>query len=131
MQPVRCFARLPPVATNSMKRSRRSTLRSAACCLRDTACEHAKHFTVERLAQHLVFVARVDVRVDVDLDHIDAVLDLLEIGAVEAAANQVGGPYCRVDHLFGCLADSHRFSLALHHRLALDYLVYLPVTRTS
>jgi hypothetical protein len=33
---------------------------------------------------------RVDVGVDVDFDEIDAVLDLLEIGAVEAAADQVG-----------------------------------------
>lgn len=34
---------------------------------------------------------------------IDAVLDLLEIGAVQAAADQVGGPHSRVDHLLGCL----------------------------
>src|SRR3954470_15886026 len=67
--------------------------RSAPRSLRDAAREHAKHFAVERLAQHLVLDARVDVRVDVDFDEIDAVLDLLEIGAVEPAADQVGGPY--------------------------------------
>src|SRR5205814_5459917 len=54
------------------KRLRRWTLRSA-CSLPYAAREHAKDFTVEQLAHHLVFVARVDVRVDVDLDEIDAV----------------------------------------------------------
>src|SRR5206468_5272604 len=92
MQPVGCLSRLSPFTTNSMKPSRRWALGTAACSLRDAAREHAKHFAVERLAQHLVFVARVDVRVAVDLDEIDAVLDLLEIGAVQAAADQVGGP---------------------------------------
>src|SRR5256714_6091927 len=117
MQPVRCFSRLPPFTTNCMKPSRDWALRSAACSLRDAAREHAKDFAVERLAQHLVFVARVDVRVDVDLDEIDAVVDLLEIGAVQAAADQVGGSYRRVDHPLGCLADGHRFGLALDHLL--------------
>src|SRR5438045_4148750 len=148
MQPVRCFSRLPPFTTNSMKpsleylraarsgvrarggpsHSRRSAFRGAACSLRDAAREHAKNFAVERLAQHLVFVARVDVRVDVDLDEIDAILDLLEIGAVQAAADQVGGPYSRVDHLLGCLTDCHRFGLTLDQLLlAFDYPVDLPV----
>src|SRR5205085_3047054 len=93
------------------KRLRRWTLRSA-CSLPYAAREHAKDFTVEQLAHHLVFVARVDVRVDVDLDEIDAVLDLLEIGAVQAAADEVGGPHSRADHPLGCLADGHRFGLA-------------------
>src|SRR3954469_23772870 len=96
--------------------------------LRDAAREHAKDFAVERLAEHHVFVARVDVRVDVDLDEIDAVLDLLEIRAVQAAADQVGGPYSRVDNLLGRLADGHRFGLAFDGLLlALDHLDYLPV----
>src|SRR5438067_6021528 len=127
MQPVRCLARLSPFRTNSMKRSRRSTLRSAVCSLGDAAREHAKDFAVERRAQHLVFVACVDVRVDVHFDEIDAVLDLLDIGAIKAAADQVRGPYGRVDHLLGCLADGHRDGLALDRvLLALD-LDYLPV----
>src|SRR5204862_7698068 len=79
-------------ARGGPSRSWRSTLRSAASSLRDAAREHAEDFAVERLAQHLVFVARVDVRIAVDLDEIDAVLDLLQIGAVQAAADQVGGP---------------------------------------
>src|SRR5438105_12545928 len=103
MQPVRCFPELPPLTLNSMKLS----------SLRDAAREHAKDFAVERLAQHLVFVARVDVRVAVDLDEIDAVLDLLEIDAVQAAADQVAGPHSPVDHLLGYLPDGHRFGLAL------------------
>src|SRR5689334_8198660 len=125
MQPVRCSSRLLLFATNSMKRSRRS-LPSDACSLRDAARKDAKYFAVEHLAQHLVFVAGVDVGIDVDLDEIDAVPDLLEIGAVQAAAYQVGGPYSRVDHLFGCLADGHRFGLAVD-QLALDNFVHLPV----
>src|SRR3954469_6062108 len=95
--------------------------------LRDAARENAKDFPVERLAEHLVFIAGVDVRVDVDFDEIDAVLDLLEIDAVQAAADQVGGPYSRIDHLLRCLADGHRYGLALDRLfLALD-LDYLPV----
>jgi hypothetical protein len=43
-------------------------LRSTACCLGDAAREHPEDFAVKGLAQDLVFVARVDVRVDVDLD---------------------------------------------------------------
>src|SRR5690349_8839505 len=119
MQPVRCCARLSTFTKNSIKRSRRSTLRSDACGLRDAAREHAKDFAVERVAEHLVFVARVDVRIDVDLDEIDAVVDLLQIGAVQPAADQVGGPYSRVDHLLGRLAYGHCFGLAVDQLLIL------------
>src|SRR4051794_24474159 len=115
MQPVRCLSRLSPFTKNCMNRSRRSTLRRAARSLRDAARERAKDFAIERLAQHLVFVARVDVRVDVDFNEIDAVLDLLQIGAVKAATDQVGGPYRCVDHHLGCLADGQRFGLAFGH----------------
>src|SRR5689334_15881910 len=117
MQPVCCCSRLPPFTTNSMERSRRRALRSTAYSLRDAAREYAEDFAIERVAEHLVFVTRVDVRVDVDLDEIDAVLHLLQIGAVEAASDQVRGAQSRGDHLLGCLADGQRFRLALNQLL--------------
>src|SRR3954469_11961168 len=119
--------RRPRCSRCAASRGFRRSRRTPSNCLRDAAREHAKDFAVERLAEHLVFVARVDVRVDVDFDEIDAVLDLLEIGAVQAAADQVRGPYGRVDHVLGCLADGHRYGLALDGLfLALD-LDDLPV----
>src|SRR4051812_15403180 len=110
-------------ASRGFRRSRRTPSNG----LGDAAREHAKDFAVERLAEHLVFVARVDVRVDVDFDEIDAVLDLLEIDAVQTAADQVGGPYSRIDHLLRYLANGHRYGLAFDRFFLALHLDYLPV----
>src|SRR5690348_9495403 len=104
-QPVRCSTRLPLRTTNSMSRSGRRASCSVRSGLRDAAREDAKDLPVQRSAEHLVFVAGVDVRVDVDFDEIHAVLDLLQVDAVQAPADQAGGAHRHVDHLLGHLAD--------------------------
>src|SRR5947207_12108805 len=119
--------RRPRCSRCAASRGFRRLRRTPSNALGNAAREHANDFAVERLAEHLVFVARVDVRVDVDFNQIDAVADLLEVGAVQAAADQVGGPYGRVDHLLGCLADGLCFGLALDGPLLALDLDYLPV----
>src|SRR2546423_8653132 len=92
MQPVRCFSRLPALTLNSMPGR-------AASSLRDAAREHAKDFAVERFAQHPVFDPRVDVRVAVDLDEIEAGVDPLPAHSLQAPAGPVGGGPSAVDPL--------------------------------
>src|SRR5690242_2366323 len=117
MQPVRCLPRLPASTSNSTS------------SLRDAPREHAEDFTVERVTQRLVLDPRVDVRVAVDLDEVHAILDLLEVHAVEAAADEVGGAHGEVDHPAGRLADGERGRIALDELLAFADLVDLPVAR--
>src|SRR4051812_19739068 len=118
MQPVRCVPSLPALALNSTSP------------LRDAAREHAKNFAIQCLAQHLVFVARVEVGIAVDLDEVHVAVDLLEVHSVEAAAHQVGGAHCHVDDLLGRLAHRHRLGLAFDHLLTFFiHLDDLPVAR--
>src|SRR5689334_18762537 len=92
MQPVRCFAMFPALMLNST---------SSLC---DAPREHAEDFPVERVAHGLVLDARIDVRIAVDLDEIEAVLHLLDVHAVKAASDEVGGAHGKLDHLLGRLA---------------------------
>src|SRR6185312_1259691 len=128
MQPARCSTTLPLCMANFMQRSGRRSVCSVRAGLRDAAREDAKDFPVQRSAEHLILVAGVDVGVDVDFDEIHAVLDLLQVDAVQAPADQAGGSHGRIDDLLGHLADGHCLGLALDQLfLALDHLVHLPV----
>ena len=76
----------------------------------------------------MVFVARIDARVVVDLDHIAAPADQLQVNAIEAIADQVRRAQRAVDDHARRLANGERERLALGVRIGF-VLVHLPVAR--
>src|SRR5919201_4444161 len=99
---------VPPAA--AARRARGSCRRANA--LADAAQEDADHFAGERVLEELVLTARVDARVVVDLDHVAALPDELQVHAVQSVADQIGRAQCRVHDNARRLADGERRRLA-------------------
>src|SRR3546814_9747273 len=64
----------------------------------DPPHERLQQGPVQRVLQHLVLDAGIDVRVVVDLDHEDAAVVLLEVDAVQALAHQPGRGHRSEEH---------------------------------
>ena len=79
-----------------------------ALALADPAQEHAHDFAVKRVLQHAILVAGVDVGIVVDFDHVALLAVLLQVDAVKAVADQVGGANRGAYHDLGRLADRQR-----------------------
>src|SRR5690348_6560552 len=96
----------------------------------DALQENAHDLPVKGIFKYAIFVARIHIRVVVDLYHIELVADLLKVNSVKSVTDEICGSQRNRDQLLGSLVERNSLGSSLAQFVLLGVaLDDLPVSR--